>query len=266
MVGCSLLQPILRGECLVVCHFWCTRDGGCSWIVIVIRDVNRVAELPRLPCCASFLSAPRPPPPFPNPSQMHRARCPSCRTRLSGGVSRWASRFAQYDGRIVKVALHAMPVMLLCHCLFALFTFSGGTFFESEYLADALSSRVDVRQERSKGTRKSTGVSGTKRGIERERGDRREKEGRAKAGSEVFGWRRRRGYQENAKMKNRGRVVSSSPQPGVSEPRDLKTRILLLRLRPAAAVDTRPVRCTRACVPFKKNHFFPINRARPPPK
>lgn len=51
----------------------------------------------------------------------------------------------QYDGRIVKVAVHAMPVMLVCHCMFAIFVFSGGAFFESAYLADALSSDVDVR-------------------------------------------------------------------------------------------------------------------------
>eukprot|EP00903_Cladosiphon_okamuranus_P009173 g8761.t1 len=49
----------------------------------------------------------------------------------------------QYDGRIVKVAVHAMPVMLLCHCMFAIFAFSGSAFFESVYLADALSSDVD---------------------------------------------------------------------------------------------------------------------------
>ena len=38
-----------------------------------------------------------------------------------------------------------MPVMLVCHCMFAIFVFSGGAFFESAYLADALSSDVDVR-------------------------------------------------------------------------------------------------------------------------
>ena len=62
------------------------------------------------------------------------------------GVAWRGVAHVQYDGRIVKVALHAMPVMLLCHCMFALFTFSGGTFFESEYVADALSSQVDVRR------------------------------------------------------------------------------------------------------------------------
>lgn len=45
----------------------------------------------------------------------------------------------------MKVAVHAMPVMLVCHCLFAIFVFSGGAFFESAYLADALSPDVDVR-------------------------------------------------------------------------------------------------------------------------
>lgn len=54
----------------------------------------------------------------------------------------------QYDGRIVKVAVHAMPVMLVCHCMFSLFVFSGSAFFESAYLADALSSDVDVREGR----------------------------------------------------------------------------------------------------------------------
>lgn len=40
-----------------------------------------------------------------------------------------------------------MPAMLLCHCIFAIFAFSGSTFFDSAYLADALSSDVDVRVE-----------------------------------------------------------------------------------------------------------------------
>lgn len=57
----------------------------------------------------------------------------------------------QYDGRIVKVAVHAMPVMLLCHCIFAIFAFSNGTFFESEYVADALSSELDVSEEERRG-------------------------------------------------------------------------------------------------------------------
>ncbi|CBJ27933.1 conserved unknown protein [Ectocarpus siliculosus] len=48
-----------------------------------------------------------------------------------------------YDGRIVKVAAHAMPMMLVCHCMFAIYVFSAGTFFESDYVADVLSSSVD---------------------------------------------------------------------------------------------------------------------------
>lgn len=38
-----------------------------------------------------------------------------------------------------------MPVMLVCHCIFSVFAFSGSAFFESAYLADALSPDVDVR-------------------------------------------------------------------------------------------------------------------------
>lgn len=52
----------------------------------------------------------------------------------------------QYDARIVKVAANAMPVMLICHCMFAIFAFSGDAFFESDYIADAISSNGDVRK------------------------------------------------------------------------------------------------------------------------
>lgn len=43
-----------------------------------------------------------------------------------------------------------MPVMLVCHCMFAIFAFSDGTFFESDYVADAISSEVDVREEENR--------------------------------------------------------------------------------------------------------------------
>ncbi|CAM9195598.1 unnamed protein product [Ectocarpus fasciculatus] len=49
----------------------------------------------------------------------------------------------EYDSRIVKVAAHAMPMMLVCHCMFAIYVFSAGTFFESDYVADVLSPSVD---------------------------------------------------------------------------------------------------------------------------
>lgn len=39
-----------------------------------------------------------------------------------------------------------MPWMLLCHCLFALFAFSGDVFFASEYVADIFTSDVEVRK------------------------------------------------------------------------------------------------------------------------
>ncbi len=135
-----------------------------SWIDI--RIINRVVASPLL----CFFPVRSPPPPRTLP-KCTLFWCPSWHVRSSGGVA-WRvalglACFSQYDGRIVKVALHAMPVMLLCHCLFALFAFSGGTFFESEYVADALSSRVDVRGERSKGKREK-GACGTKRRIETE--------------------------------------------------------------------------------------------------
>eukprot|EP00904_Undaria_pinnatifida_P004196 jgi/Undpi1/13778/HiC_scaffold_9.g03429.m1 len=60
----------------------------------------------------------------------------------------------QYDGRIVKVAVQAMPWMLVCHCLFALFAFSGDAFFASDQLSDILSTSV---QEQIGSTGESTG-------------------------------------------------------------------------------------------------------------
>lgn len=51
----------------------------------------------------------------------------------------------QYDGRIVKMAVGAMPWMLVCHCLFALFAFSGTGVFGSDFLADLVESgQVEV--------------------------------------------------------------------------------------------------------------------------
>lgn len=73
----------------------------------------------------------------------HHPPSPLLRSSLAPTARHDASY--QYDGRIVKVAAHAMPMMLVCHCMFAIYVFSAGTFFESDYVADVLSSSVDVR-------------------------------------------------------------------------------------------------------------------------
>lgn len=51
--------------------------------------------------------------------------------------------------------MSAMPWMLVCHCLFALFAFSGDAFFASAVLADLFATEV-----RGGGRRSVTGGKG----------------------------------------------------------------------------------------------------------